>query len=192
MDSLVVVCRLSSCGVQAPEHAEVARHGLSCSEAYGILVSWPGIKPMSPALDGRFLTTEPPGKSHKWLFSLRLGKGLGNQLLIILFWDSALFSTKHIVFWFILLLIVGFPPLEWHLYWTEGFYNIWFVSTAAGTQLVVNTYLLLNGKGNRSSHQYGSNEVHPVWDLFDRKGVNMGQVRGKLQSLREQVSTGNP
>ena len=25
---------------------------------------WPGIKPVSPALAGRFLTTAPPGKSH--------------------------------------------------------------------------------------------------------------------------------
>ena len=166
----------------------VAAHELTCSRAHGILVPWPGIKPMSPALEGRFLTTEPPGKSHKWPFSLRLGKGLANQLPTTLFWDSALFSTKRIIYWFISLLIVGFPPLECHLYWTES-----FVSTAAGTQSVVNN-LLLNGKGNRSSHQCGSNEVHPVWDLFDRKGVNMGQVRGKLQSLREQVeiSTGNP
>ena len=68
----------------------------------------------------------------------------------------ALFSTKRIIYWFISLLIVGFPPLECHLYWTES-----FVSTAAGTQSVVNN-LLLNGKGNRSSHQCGSNEVHPV------------------------------
>ena len=28
-----------------------------------ILVPWPGIEPASPALEGRFLTTEPPGKS---------------------------------------------------------------------------------------------------------------------------------
>ena len=32
-------------------------------EAYGILVPWPGIKPLSPELKGRFLTTGPPGKS---------------------------------------------------------------------------------------------------------------------------------
>ena len=32
----------------------------------------PGIKPMSPALAGRFLTTEPPGKSHILSHSYRV------------------------------------------------------------------------------------------------------------------------
>ena len=49
--SVVVVCRLSSCGTRAQ-----LLHGM-----------WdlpgPGIEPMSPALAGRFLTTVPPGKS---------------------------------------------------------------------------------------------------------------------------------
>ena len=35
---------------------------LSCSAACGILVPQPSIKPMSPALQGGFLTTEPPEK----------------------------------------------------------------------------------------------------------------------------------
>ena len=38
-------------------------HGLSCLTACGILVPWPEIKPVSPALYGGFLTAEPPGKS---------------------------------------------------------------------------------------------------------------------------------
>ena len=37
--------------------------GLSCPAACGILVPRPGMEPASPALEGRFLTTEPPGKS---------------------------------------------------------------------------------------------------------------------------------
>ena len=37
--------------------------GLSCPVAYGILVPWPGIEPMSPPLQGGFFTTGPPGKS---------------------------------------------------------------------------------------------------------------------------------
>ena len=36
---------------------------LSCPVTWGILVPQPGIKPKSPALGGRFLTTGPPGKS---------------------------------------------------------------------------------------------------------------------------------
>ena len=38
-------------------------HGLSCSVAHEVLVPRPGIEPPSPALQGRFLTTGPPGKS---------------------------------------------------------------------------------------------------------------------------------
>ena len=34
--------------------------------ARGILVPWPGIEPVSPAWQGRFLTTGPPGKSLTW------------------------------------------------------------------------------------------------------------------------------
>ena len=71
--SFVVVCGLfivacgllSSCGAGALEHAGlvVAARRLSCFTACGILVPQPGIKPTSPALEGRFLTTGPPGKS---------------------------------------------------------------------------------------------------------------------------------
>ena len=38
-------------------------HGLSCLAARGILDPGPGIEPSSPALEGGFLTTGPPGKS---------------------------------------------------------------------------------------------------------------------------------
>ena len=41
----------------------VAACGLGCPTACGILVPRPGIEPPSPALEGRFLTTGPPGKS---------------------------------------------------------------------------------------------------------------------------------
>ena len=63
--SVVAVHWLSSCGVRAPEcmgSVAVAR-GLSCPVACGILVPQPGIKPASPALQDRFLTPGPPGKS---------------------------------------------------------------------------------------------------------------------------------
>ena len=42
--------------------------GLSCSAVCGILVPQPGIKPELPALQGEFLTTEPSGKSLKFIF----------------------------------------------------------------------------------------------------------------------------
>ena len=37
--------------------------GLSCPSACGILIPQPGIEPVSPALEGGFLTTGPSGKS---------------------------------------------------------------------------------------------------------------------------------
>ena len=37
--------------------------GLNCSTACGIFIPRPGIKPISPGLQGRFLTSGPPGKS---------------------------------------------------------------------------------------------------------------------------------
>ena len=56
---------LSSCVAWAPERvgSVVARHGLSCPVACGILVPRPGIEPAFPALEDGFLTTGPPGKS---------------------------------------------------------------------------------------------------------------------------------
>ena len=41
--------------------------GFSCPEACGILVAIPEIEPMSPALQGRCLSTGPPRKSQRWL-----------------------------------------------------------------------------------------------------------------------------
>ena len=73
---------LSSCCVQASHCSDffccrawtlgctgsgVVAH--SCLRACGILVSGPGIEPMSPALAGQFITTGPPEKSQayfKW------------------------------------------------------------------------------------------------------------------------------
>ena len=52
----------------------VEARGLSFSEAHGILVARPGIKLASSALQGRFLTTGPPGKS--------LSEYLKNKILI--------------------------------------------------------------------------------------------------------------
>ena len=57
-----------SCGTWASPQlwctgSVVVAQGLSCSKACGILIPWPGIKLMSPALEGRFLTSGPPGKS---------------------------------------------------------------------------------------------------------------------------------
>ena len=43
--------------------------GLSCPEVCGILVPWSGIEPMSPAMEGGFLTPGPPRKSPAMMMS---------------------------------------------------------------------------------------------------------------------------
>ena len=48
--------------------------GLSCPMECGILVPQSGIEPTSLALEGRFLTTGPRGKSHYWHFEVHLSK----------------------------------------------------------------------------------------------------------------------
>jgi len=60
-DSLVV-----EHGLQSAQASLAGAHGLSYSGACGILVPRPGIKPVSPALQGGFLTTGPPGKSPQF------------------------------------------------------------------------------------------------------------------------------
>ena len=57
----------SSCGsvvglMWAQVGSVVAVHRLSCCTACGIPGSRPAIEPLSPALEGGFLTTGPPGK----------------------------------------------------------------------------------------------------------------------------------
>ena len=69
--SVVVACGLSSCGSWALECR------LSSCGAWALLLRgmWdlprPGLELVSPALAGRFLTTEPPGKPQSSLFLFR-------------------------------------------------------------------------------------------------------------------------
>ena len=46
----------------------VVTHALSCPSACGIPVPQPAVKPASPALEGRFLSSESPGKFLVLLF----------------------------------------------------------------------------------------------------------------------------
>ena len=97
--SLVVACGLlSSCGLQAPEHlgSVVAAYGLSCPMACGILVPQWGIKPAYPALEGRFLTTGPPGKLLKKTTISLVAEAFGSSTMFILHF---LYSKKSIVDW---------------------------------------------------------------------------------------------
>ena len=65
----VEACRIFPCGVRVfslslrRASSVIVACGLNCPVAYGILVPCPGIEPASPALEGGFFTTGPPGKS---------------------------------------------------------------------------------------------------------------------------------
>ena len=65
----------ASCGVspRASQALAVTR-GLSCTVACGIFVPWPGIESASSALQGKFLTTGPPGR---WCFFKTSSKLVG-------------------------------------------------------------------------------------------------------------------
>ena len=75
----------------------VAANGLSCPSACGIFVSQQVIKPASPALEGRFLTTGQPGKSH---WSLGFKNLLGYD-------DSEIYNCRSDLS---LRLRLGYPP----------------------------------------------------------------------------------
>ena len=63
-------CRMSCLFCRGAQTLVVALR-LSCFLACGILVPSPGIKPMSPAWQGGFLTAGPPGKSLEQTFKER-------------------------------------------------------------------------------------------------------------------------
>ena len=65
MSGLMASCEILRCS----KWTLVVARRLSCSKACGILVPQPGIEVMSPVLQGRFLTTEPPEKSWKGCLS---------------------------------------------------------------------------------------------------------------------------
>ena len=56
----------SSCGARAQQLWQVSL--VSLRQVGGILTPRPGIKPMSPAVQGGFLTTGPPGNSYIYIY----------------------------------------------------------------------------------------------------------------------------
>ena len=73
------------------EGSGVVAQGLSYPATRGILVSQRGIKPVSPALAGRFLATGPPGK-FRFFISLSLSFFFFTPLLFLSF-SSMLFPV---------------------------------------------------------------------------------------------------
>ena len=79
---------------------------LSCPEAWGILVPWPGMEPTSHPLKGRFLITGPPG--FKWFLCVRF---IAVELTILLLYLWSVYSYFHSVN------IYGAPTMCWTQYW---------------------------------------------------------------------------
>ena len=52
-------------------------------EVCGVLVPWPGIEPIPPALEGDILPTGPPGKSLAWALNVWLNLRLRQQGRIV-------------------------------------------------------------------------------------------------------------
>ena len=66
-----VVCSTRAVSLRLVSSVVVV-HWLNCPVACGILVPRPGIEPTSPALEGGFFTTGPPGKSQFPVFEPHL------------------------------------------------------------------------------------------------------------------------
>ena len=64
-----MVCGFFSCGTRALDDvgsgSVAVMHGFSCPVSSGIVVPPPGVKPTSPALQDRFLTTDYQGSPEE-------------------------------------------------------------------------------------------------------------------------------
>ena len=69
----------------------IVAHGPSCSAACG---PRPGLKPMSPALAGRFSTTAPPGKPQVIHFNRVLLQGVPALCVITAVWPRVTMLLK--------------------------------------------------------------------------------------------------
>ena len=79
------LCILQDLSLQRMDSLVIV-HRLSCSVAFGILIPWPGIEPVSPALQGGFLTIGLAGNSL----------GLLSCYTELSTWDRALQSLKYL------------------------------------------------------------------------------------------------
>ena len=87
--SVVVSLGLQSSGTQK---LPCTTYGLSCCPTYGILFSQPATTTASPTLQGGFLTTGLPGRSHNGLISVPLSFFFRKTGMIILSHWHMMFS----------------------------------------------------------------------------------------------------
>ena len=99
------------------------RHGLqstllSCSMACGILDAWPGIKLVSPVLQGEFLTTGPPEESLRQGLYFRCypprKEGLVCKGRILSNFDNVNIWQMKLLLWSCLSLPCNYPEPESH------------------------------------------------------------------------------
>ena len=85
--SLSVERGLSTCGSQALEHrlSSCGAQAHLCCHLCDL--PGPGVEPVSPALAGGFLTTEPPGKAHNVLLKRKVEEAN---------WQSRTFPSKSL------------------------------------------------------------------------------------------------
>ena len=87
-----------------------------CHVACGFLILQPGIKTVFPSLQGGFLTTGPPGKSHAWWFLHSFHQQLLNQVSVEQWGIS--FERTAMSFW-------GLSWVREERYWTSNYYYQW-------------------------------------------------------------------
>ena len=95
---LVAVHGIFHCGTQTLQLCSVVVVcGFSCPSTCGVLVPRPGIKPVFPAWQGRFLTTGPPGKSLKQCILKEFNSHYPRiTWWYLLYYDMT--SSQHIIF----------------------------------------------------------------------------------------------
>ena len=129
-------------GLQRTQASVIVALSLSCSAACGILVPWPGIKSTSPALQGGFLTTGPPGSPGivflisflglliesvympSWLLCIDLVCCFVIQLLLKCLHHSLIISLlSDVIKYTSLILYFSVPAQGWTILWKMVFRN---------------------------------------------------------------------
>ena len=92
--------------------------------AWGILFSLPGTEPVSPALQGRFLTTGPSGKSQTFFFLILLKFLQNDGFWIALFLSFQRDASGPYFYGSLIILIRSFSECEP----VHGMYQVGYVS----------------------------------------------------------------
>ena len=154
--SFVAAHRFSSCGTGPVVALPSA---FTCCVACRILVLQPGIQLLSPALQGGFLTTGPPGKSLCWILKIQFEKILIGEFkyfaccILTDMFGIVLFSDCHVSSWCLmpwscfLSFILSLAPVIW---------KVWKLCNSSVGSLFKNLFI----KYFRNTGEYG--DLHIV------------------------------